>query len=547
MKIKRNILVTSALPYANAPLHIGHFVEYTQTDIWVRFHRINGHNCTYICASDAHGTPTMLRAEKDGIAPEKLVEINASSHLEDFKKFKISVDNYVTTHVNENKEATEEIYRLLKENNFIYKKKIQQSFDNKKNMFLPDRYVKGTCPFCKAEDQYGDSCENCGATYSPMQLIEPISVISNTTPTVKESEHIFFKLSDFEKELKSWVAEHIDSTLVNKLDEWFKDGLKDWDISRDAPYFGFEIPDENKKYFYVWFDAPIGYIGSYLNYLNNNKNQKFDEFWKSEENTELYHFIGKDIVYFHTLFWPAVLSGAGYRKPTGVFVHGFLTIDGKKMSKSKGTFIQASTFAKNFDPDFLRYYFAAKLGPNADDLDLNMDDFIARINSDLVGKLINIASRCSGFIHKFNNGNLSENIDDKKVIKLFSEKSDLIEKSYIERNYAQAIRDIIQLADLANQYIDENKPWVLAKDPKQVNKVVEISTIALNLFRILIIYLKPVIPGIVERCELFLNEKNMNWSDKDKILAGSKINTYKNIIERIDKDQTDKLIEESKL
>ncbi|OUU78951.1 MAG: methionine--tRNA ligase [Gammaproteobacteria bacterium TMED78] len=547
MKSNRNILVTSALPYANAPLHIGHFVEYTQTDIWVRYHRINGHSCTYICASDAHGTPTMLKAEEEGITPEKLVEKNSSSHLNDFKTYRISVDNYVTTHVPENKEITEEIYNKLKKNNHIYKKNIKQSFDDKKKMFLPDRYVKGTCPSCGAKDQYGDSCEVCGSTYSPMQLIDPISVISGTKPTVKGSEHIFFKLSEFEDELKLWISKNMDITLVNKLEEWFKQGLKDWDISRDSPYFGFPIPEEKNKYFYVWFDAPIGYIGSYLNFTNNQKDEEFYNFWQSGDNTELYHFIGKDIVYFHTLFWPAVLSGAGYRKPTAVFVHGFLTINGKKMSKSKGTFINASIFAKYFDPDFLRYYFAAKLGPTPDDLDLNIDDFIARINSDLVGKLINIASRSSGFIHKFNDGLLADKLINRKIVDVFLKKANQIEKNYVERNYAQAIREIIDLADQANQYIDEEKPWFLAKDPEFQKKAVEVSTVAINLFRILILYLKPVIPGIAERCESFLNVESMAWSDKDKLLIGSKLNNYKNIIDRVEKAHAIKMIEESKI
>lgn len=540
----RDILLTAALPYANAPLHIGHIVEYTQTDVWARFQRMRGHRCLFVCASDAHGTPTMLRADAAGISPETLLEEVAASHQEDFYRFRISVDNYVTTHTDANQEMAEELYRRLLKAGHIRRNTIKQAYDQQKQMFLPDRYVRGKCPECQAPDQYGDSCENCSATYTPLDLINPVSVVSGTTPSVQESEHIFFKLGDFEEELRSWVPQHVDEALARKLEEWFEMGLRDWDISRDSPYFGFEIPGEIGKYFYVWFDALIGYMGSFLD-LCRRSNLSFGEFWNPESTAELYHFIGKDIVYFHTLFWPAVLSGAGYRKPSGVFAHGFLTVDGLKMSKSRGTFIMASTFAKYLEPDCLRYYLSAKLGPTADDLDLNMDDFIARVNSDLVGKLINIGSRCAGFVHRQNAGALADQLPNDELFYEFAAAGNEISLDYEERNYSRAIRRIMSLADKANQYIDDEKPWLKAKEKSQADKVLGITTLGINLFRTLVIYLKPVIPGIAERAEAFLAIDPLVWDDSQSPLLGHTIKRFESLLERIDPKEVEAMIEES--
>ncbi|MEE8237517.1 MAG: methionine--tRNA ligase [Gammaproteobacteria bacterium] len=540
----RDILVTSALPYANAPLHIGHIVEYTQTDVWARFQRMRGHRCLYVCASDAHGTPTMLRAEAAGVAPDVLVAEIAASHQRDFARFRISVDNYLTTHSAENEELTTEIYRRLLAAGHITRRTIQQAYDEQQQMFLPDRYVRGECPVCGTADQYGDACENCSATYTPMELKNPVSVISGTTPSVKESEHLFFRLGDFEEELRSWVPKHVDEALVHKLDEWFQAGLRDWDISRDSPYFGIEIPGEPGKFFYVWFDAPIGYMASFLS-LCRRSDLSFDEFWGADSTTELYHFIGKDIVYFHTLFWPSVLSGAGYRKPSGVFVHGFLTVDGRKMSKSRGTLIMAATYAEHLDPDCLRYYFAAKLGPTADDFDLSMDDFVARVNSDLVGKLVNIGSRCAGFVHRLNSGRLAEKLPDEALFAVFAEAGDEIAADYEARNYSRAIRRIMALADKANQYIDDEKPWLKAKNPGQEDAVAGIATLGLNLFRTLMIYLKPVIPGVAQRTEAFLAVDPLMWTDSQIPLLGHGIAGFETLLERVDREEIEAMIEES--
>lgn len=540
----RDILVTAALPYANAPLHIGHIVEYTQTDVWARFQRMRGHRCLFVCASDAHGTPTMLRAEAAGVSPETLLAQVAASHREDFSRFRISVDNYITTHTDVNREMAEELYRRLLEVGHIRRHTIKQAYDEQKQMFLPDRYVRGECPECQTPDQYGDSCENCSATYTPLDLINPVSVVSGTTPSVRESEHIFFQLGNFEEELRSWVPQHVDEALARKLEEWFKVGLRDWDISRDSPYFGFEIPGETGKYFYVWFDALIGYMGSFLD-LCRRSEHSFEEFWDAESTTELYHFIGKDIVYFHTLFWPAVLSGAGYRKPSGVFAHGFLTVGGVKMSKSRGTFIMASTFARHLEPDCLRYYLSAKLGPTPDDLDLNMDDFIARVNSDLVGKLINIGSRCAGFVHRQNAGVLADTLPDDALFSEFAAAGDEIAIDYEGRNYSRAIRRIMRLADKANQYIDDEKPWLKAKEKTQAGEVLGITTLGLNLFRTLIIYLKPVIPSVAERAEAFLTVDPLAWDDAQSPLLGHTIKRFESLLERIDPKEVEAMIEES--
>ncbi len=547
MTAKRNILVTSALPYASGPLHLGHLVEYTQTDIWARFQRMRGHRCIYICASDAHGTPTMLRADEAGVAPEALVADVAEGHRKDFERFRISVDNYQTTHSAENLELTTEMYRRLKENGYIDRRFITQAYDERKRMFLPDRYVRGECPSCGAPDQYGDSCEICGATYAPMDLKNPVSVVSGTTPSLRESEHFFFRLSAFEEELREWVPAHVDASMVKKLDEWFRSGLKDWDISRDEPYFGFEIPGEKGKYFYVWFDAPIGYMASFLQLCRRaDSGLAFDEYWCEDESTELYHFIGKDIVYFHTLFWPSVLSGAGYRKPSGVFVHGFLTVDGKKMSKRRGTFIMASTYAEHLDPDYLRYYFAAKLNASADDIDLNLDDFIARLNSDLVGKVVNIASRCAGFIDRHNGGLLGGTLHNEALHRNFSEAGAQIAADYEQRNYAGALKRIIGLADQANRYIDDEKPWVLAKDPQQERRVVEVCTQGINLFRTLMVYLKPVVPGLAERAESFLNAGPLAWSDASTPLLVHRVCKFKSLLERVPPKEVQAMVEESR-
>ncbi len=542
---KRTLLVTSALPYANNSLHLGHFVEYVQTDVWVRYQRLRGHRCIYVCASDAHGTPTMLRAQQEGISPEALIEQVSAEHRRDFETFRISVDNYLTTHAPENREVTLRIYERLRDAGHIRREVIKQAYDDEKGMFLPDRYVRGTCPVCNTPDQYGDSCESCGATYSPLELKDAVSVVSGTKPSVRESEHLFFRLSEFEPELRQWVPQHVDEVMVRKLDEWFRAGLQDWDISRDAPYFGFEIPDEPGKYFYVWFDAPIGYIGSFLN-LARRTGLDFDEFFGPESRSELYHFIGKDIVYFHTLFWPAVLGGAGFRRPTGVFVHGFLTVDGQKISKRRGTSIKASTFAEHVDPDYLRYYFASKLGPNVDDLDLNFKDFVARVNSDLVGKLVNIASRCAGFIARYGDGRLGEALARPALYQEFAGAAAELAADYESRNFARAMRRIMALADEANQYIDEEKPWVKAKDPAQRAAVVDVCTQGLNLFRALIVYLKPVVPALAARAEEFLAVDPLTWDDAARPLLGHRIRKFEPLLARVEEAALHAVTEASK-
>jgi len=563
---QRNILVTSALPYASGPLHLGHLVEYTQTDIWVRFQRMRGHHCIYVCASDAHGTPTMLRADEAGVAPEALVSEVAEGHRKDFEHFRISVDNYQTTHSAENLELTTEMYRRLKENGYIDRRVITQAYDDERQMFLPDRYVRGECPSCGAADQYGDACENCSATYAPMDLKNPVSVVSGTPPSLRESEHFFFRLSAFEDELRAWVPDHVDAWMVRKLDEWFQAGLKDWDISRDSPYFGFEIPGETGKYFYVWFDAPIGYMASFLELCRRpDSGLVFEDYWGGNRpaggdskaadsvastgnaaGTELYHFIGKDIVYFHTLFWPSVLSGAGYRKPSGVFVHGFLTVDGKKMSKRRGTFIMASTYANRLDPDYLRYYFAAKLGASADDIDLNLDDFIARLNSDLVGKVVNIASRCAGFIHRHNGGQLGESLHDEALYRDFADAATQIAHDYEQRNYARGLKRVIALADRANRFIDGEKPWILAKDPQQAQRVVDVCTLGINLFRTLMVYLKPVVPGLAERAEEFLDADPLVWSDAGTPLLDHRVRKFRSLLERVPPKEVQAMVNDSR-
>jgi methionyl-tRNA synthetase len=542
---KRTILVTSALPYANNSLHLGHLVEYVQTDIWVRFQRLVGNRCLYVCASDAHGTPTMLRAEQEGVSAESLIERVSAEHRQDFATFRISVDNYLTTHAPENEELTAEIYRRLTAAGHIDRKRIRQAFDEERKMFLPDRYVRGTCPVCNKADQYGDSCENCGATYSPLDLKDAISVVSGTKPSVRESEHLFFKLGDFEAQLREWVPAHVDAALARKLEEWFKAGLRDWDISRDPPYFGFRIPGEKDKYFYVWFDAPVGYMASFLN-LCRREALDFDAFWGPSSAAELYHFIGKDIAYFHSLFWPAVLAGAGYRQPSGIFAHGHLTVDGQKMSKRRGTFIPAAIFARHVDPDYLRYYYAAKLGPGTDDIDLNLGDFVAKANSDLVGKLVNIASRCSGFVHRLGGGRLATTLADETLYAEFASASGEIAECYETRQYSRLIRRVMALADRANQYIDEHKPWNLAKDPAAAAEVVAVCTEGLNLFRTLAVYLKPVLPAVTARIEKLFAAGELTWQDAGKPLLGRSIEPFETLLKRVENPAVEAIVTDTR-
>ncbi|HEX6998898.1 MAG TPA: methionine--tRNA ligase [Gammaproteobacteria bacterium] len=545
MSPKRTILVTSALPYANNSLHIGHLVEYVQTDVWVRFQRLRGHDCLYCCASDAHGTPTMLRAEQEGVTPEALLERVAREHERDFATFRISVDNYINTHAPENRELTTELYTRLRDAGYISRAKIKQAYDERKAMFLPDRYVRGTCPVCGTPDQYGDSCENCSSTYSPLDLKDPVSVVSGTRPTVRESEHLFLRMGAFQKQLEDWVPAHVDESQARKLEDWFEAGLQDWDISRDAPYFGFEIPGEPGKYFYVWFDALIGYMSSTLS-LCRRDGRDFDEYWGPDSTAELYHFIGKDIVYFHSLFWPAMLMGARYRTPSGIFVHGFLTVDGQKMSKRRGTFITAGTFAKHVDPDYLRYYFASKLGSGTEDIDLSFADFVAKVNADLVGKLVNIASRCAGFVHRLAGGRLADALHDEAPFREAAAAAEEIAAAYEQRNYARAIRRVMALADRANQYIDEHKPWIMAKNPERHAEVVAVCTLGLNLFRTLMVYLKPVLPAVTERAERFLGAGPLAWQDAERPLLGRPINRYENLLERLEQRAVDAIVAESR-
>jgi methionyl-tRNA synthetase len=542
----RRILVTSALPYANGPIHIGHLVEYIQTDIWVRFQKLRGHECYYLCADDAHGTPIMLRAEQDGVAPEQLIERVWREHQADFADFLIEFDNYHSTHSPENRHYAELIYRRLDEAGHISRRIITQAFDPEKQMFLPDRFIKGECPRCGAPDQYGDSCEICGATYAPTDLKNPRSVISGTTPITKESLHFFFKLADFEAMLKNWIGSgSIQAQMANKLDEWFTAGLQEWDISRDAPYWGFEIPDAPGKYFYVWLDAPIGYMASFQNHCDR-VGLRFDDFWSPDSTAEVHHFIGKDIAYFHILFWPAELAGAGFRKPTAVHCHGFLTVDGQKMSKSRGTFIKARTYLDHLPPEYLRYYFASKLSDGIDDLDLNFEDFTQRVNSDLVGKLVNIASRCAGFITRRFAGRLAERLAEPALYAEFVAAGDAIARAYEGREFSRAMREIMALADRANQYIDERKPWALAKQPDSESEVQAVCGMGLNLFRVLMIYLKPVLPGLAARVEQFLQIPPLRWNDLSAPLLDHDIAEFKPLMQRVDLARIAAMVEASR-
>jgi methionyl-tRNA synthetase len=542
---QRKILITSALPYANGPTHLGHLLEYIQTDIWARFQKQQGHETYYVCADDAHGTPIMLNAQKQGITPEEMVKNVSVERQRDFADFNIEFDNYHSTHSEENKQLSELIYNRLNDAGHIKKHTISQLFDPEKGIFLPDRFVTGTCPTCKSEDQNGDSCDACGATYSPTELINPRSVMSGAEPVLKDSEHYFFDLPAFEDMLKEWLhSGTIQQEMANKLDEWFADGLQQWDISRDAPYFGFEIPGAPGKYFYVWLDAPIGYMASFKN-LCDKKGIDFDAFWREDSEAELYHFIGKDIIYFHSLFWPAMLEGANFRKPTNVFAHGFVTVNGAKMSKSKGTFVKARTYLDNLDPEYLRYYYAAKLNNGITDLDLNLEDFALRVNSDLVGKVVNIASRCASFITKKFDGKLSDTVMDEALLSEFQAASDSIANHYENRDYSRAIREIMALADKANQFIDAKAPWVLIKDEAKQQEAHDVCSLGLNMFRVLITYLKPVLPGMAANVEAFLNDA-LTWQGVQTALVGHAINKFKPLMQRVEMDKVNKMIEESK-
>lgn len=544
---KRDILVTCALPYANGPLHIGHMLEHIQGDIWVRFQRLRGENCLFVCAEDAHGTPIMLRARQEGIEPEELIADMAKKHVADFDAFGISYDNYHTTHSPENRELAGHIYRRLRDKGHIDTRTIKQLFDEQAEMFLPDRFIRGECPRCGTADQYGDSCEACGATYTPADLKNPVSVISGTRPVERESEHYFFRLDDFRDLLEGWIhSDALQSPVRAKLKEWFDEGLRDWDISRDSPYFGFEIPDAPGKYFYVWLDAPVGYMASFRNLCERRDDLDFDHFWKEGTGSEVYHFIGKDIIYFHTLFWPAMLHGADFRVPSGVFVHGFLTVDGSKMSKSRGTFIMARTYLDHLDPDYLRYYFAAKLGSGVEDIDLSLEDFRTRVNSDLVGKYVNIASRAAGFIKKKFDGRLAAELPDPDLHHRFAQAADGIARHYENREFSRAVREIMALADEANRYVDEKKPWQRIKEGGTESEVHGVCTQALNLFRVLTVYLKPITPALVERAEAFLNDGPLSWDDAAKPLLDHEINKFKPLLTRIEPEKIEAMLEDSK-
>ncbi len=547
MNDKRDILVTSALPYANGPIHIGHLVEYIQTDIWARFQKMRGHNCYYVCADDAHGTPIMLRARQEGISPEDLIARVAVEHQADFAAFRVGFDNYHSTHSPENRYFATLIYERNRDQGHVARRTITQAFDPVEGMFLPDRFIKGECPKCGAKDQYGDNCEACGASYSPAELKNPYSAVSGAKPEQRESDHYFFRLGDFEDMLRGWTrGGALQKEIANKLAEWFEAGLQEWDISRDAPYFGFEIPDHPGKFFYVWLDAPIGYMASFKNLCDRTPGLDFDHFWKPDSTAELYNFIGKDIIYFHALFWPAMLHGAGFRPPTAVLTHGFLTVDGQKMSKSRGTFIRARTYLDHLNPEYLRYYFAAKLGPGVEDIDLNLEDFTLRVNADLVGKVVNIGSRCAGFITKRSAGCLSDHLLDPGLFDEFVAAGTSIAEAYEGREFSRSSREIMALADRANQWIDEKAPWVVAKARDREAELQAICSQGLNLFRLLIGYLRPVLPGTAEAAEAFLRIRALTWSDLSRPLLGHVISEFKPLMTRVDPRQIEAMLQESK-
>ncbi|MDP5151131.1 methionine--tRNA ligase [Rheinheimera baltica] len=541
----RKILVTSALPYANGPIHLGHLLEYIQTDIWARFQKARGHECYYVCADDAHGTPIMLKAQERGITPEQMIAQTNIEHQADFAGFAVSFDNYHSTHSDENREFANLIYTKLNDAGYIKRKTISQLFDPEKQMFLPDRFVKGDCPKCGALDQNGDSCDVCGATYSPTEVKNARSVVSGATPVLKDSEHYFFDLPAFSQMLQDWTRSgSLQEEMANKLQEWFKDGLQMWDISRDAPYFGFEIPGAPGKFFYVWLDAPIGYLASFKN-LCDKTGIDFDSFWKLDSDAEVYHFIGKDIIYFHSLFWPAMLHGAGMRKPNAIFAHGFVTVNGAKMSKSRGTFIKARTYLDHLNPEYLRYYFASKLSSSIIDLDLNLDDFSQKVNADLVGKVVNIASRCASFITKRFDGSLSATVAEPALMTEFVNAGESIAESFENREFARAIRDIMTLADKANQYIDAKAPWVLVKDDSKQQEAHDVCSMGINLFRVLMHYLKPVLPLMAAETEAFLNSE-LNWSNYKQPLTNHAINPFKALMQRVDPVKINAMLEASK-
>ncbi|QYM91758.1 methionine--tRNA ligase [Dickeya zeae] len=545
-QVANKILVTCALPYANGPIHLGHMLEHIQADIWVRYQRMRGNQVHFICADDAHGTPIMLKAQQMGVAPEQMIATVSQEHQQDFAGFNISYDNYHSTHSEENRELSGLIYRRLKENGFIKNRTISQLFDPEKSMFLPDRFVKGTCPKCKAPDQYGDNCEVCGATYSPTELIDPKSAVSGATPVMRESEHFFFDLPAFSDMLQSWTRSGaLQEQVANKMQEWFDAGLQQWDITRDAPYFGFEVPDAPGKYFYVWLDAPIGYMGSFKNLCDKRGDLSFDEFWRKDASTELYHFIGKDIVYFHSLFWPAMLEGSGFRKPTNLFVHGYVTVNGAKMSKSRGTFIKADTYLRHLDADCLRYYYAAKLSSRIDDIDLNLEDFVQRVNADIVNKVVNLASRNAGFINKRFDGQLADSLADPALYQTFIDAAHTIAEAYSSRESGKAIREIMALADLANRYVDEQAPWVVAKQEGRDADLQAICSMGINLFRVLMTYLKPVLPSLSERAEAFL-QTELSWDSLSQPLANHRVGTFKALFNRIDIAQVQGMVDASK-
>jgi len=547
MNQTRKILVTSALPYANGSIHMGHLVEYLQTDIWVRFQKSRDHQCTYVCATDAHGTPIMIKAREQGVTPEALTEAVSKEFVRDFADFGVDFDNYHTTHSPENEALTIEMFEALRERGDIHTREIEQAYDEQEGMFLPDRFVRGTCPFCGTPDQYGDACENCGKTYTPAELVDPVSVISGSTPVKRKSEHYFFRLGNYEGVLRQWMQDaELDPNMVAKLEEWFDAGLRDWDISRDAPYFGFRIPGTEDKYFYVWLDAPVGYPASFRNLCDRRPDLDFDEYWRPGHDTEVYHFIGKDIMYFHTLFWPAVLHGAGFRTPSSVFAHGFLTVNGQKMSKARGTFINARTYLDHLDPNYLRYYYAAKLGPTIEDIDLNLDDFVARVNADLVGKLVNIASRCAGFISKRFDGQLAEALPDPQGFDAVAAAAETIAEHYERREFSKAMRIVMTLADDANRYIDDHKPWQMIKDDEKAPAVQAVCTQGINLFRSLMIYLEPVVPELAARSRAFLNEAEWRWQDAGTPLLGRSIERFKPLLTRVEPDAVAKMLEQSK-
>jgi methionyl-tRNA synthetase len=543
---QRKILVTSALPYANGPIHLGHLLEYIQTDIWVRFQKLRGNTCTYVCADDAHGTPIMLKAQQMGITPEEMINQVHAEHSADFNEFHIEFDNYHSTHSPENQALSEDIYNKLNQAGHIKTRTISQLFDPEKNMFLPDRFVKGTCPKCHSEDQNGDNCDNCGATYSPTDLLSPKSVISGAEPILKDSEHYFFDLPAFQKMLKDWtISGSLQEEMSNKLNEWFEQGLQQWDISRDAPYFGFKIPGTEDKYFYVWLDAPIGYMGSFKNLCDKRDDLNFDDYWNKDSDAEVYHFIGKDIIYFHSLFWPAMLEGAGFRKPTSVYAHGYVTVNGAKMSKSRGTFIKARTYLDHLDPEYLRYYYAAKLNNRIDDLDLNLEDFAQRVNSDLVGKVINIASRTAGFISKRFNATLSPVVSNQALLDEFVAAEASIAALYEGREFGKAMREIMALADKANQYIAEEAPWQLAKSEDTLERAHQVCSMGIHLFRVLITYLKPVLPKLADKVEQFLNIE-LKWADINNTLVSHEIQSFKALMQRIDMKHVEAMVDASK-